>query len=193
MTTTTKLTAMTDLNVTLPSPLNTVIGYMVFSDMRLPAPVTGLAGTEPPPNNSVLVDFSTMRKPMPVIGHPMCEAAKSTLFVLRILMPTYPSAPHVKDTGPAKEDTHVSSVAQPLSFSTNSPADVCLLLLRIVKPQQLQNHLSRKDRLAMVEVPLDLNLVPRGVLLHNPFVLNKAVHLVLNLNSVPNLSVQNGL
>jgi len=170
---------------------------MVFSDMRLPAPVTGLAGTEPPPNNSVLVDFSTMRKPMPATGHPMSEAAKSTLSVLRILMPTYPSAPHVKDTGPAKEDTHVSSVAQPLLFSTNSPADVCLLLLRIVKPQQLQKHLSRRDRITvMAEVPLvPLNLVPRDVLLHNPFdnnPLNKTVPLVLNF--VPNLSsVQNAL
>lgn len=188
MTTTTKLTALTDLNVTLPSQLNIAIGYMEFSAMRLPAPVTGLAGMELPLNNSVLVDFSTMRILMLVIGHLMFEAARSTLYVLRIPMPMYPSAHLVKDTGLAKVDTLVFSVAQLLLFSTNNLADVYLLLLRIVKHQQLQKHLLRNliQAVEMDKVPL---------VQFNPALVPKVAHpQVVILNSVPNLRVvQNSL
>jgi len=162
---------------THPSPLNTVIGYTVFSVMRLLAPVTGLAGMELLPNSSVLVDFSITKKLMHVTGHPMSEAARSTHSVPRILMPTYPSAPLVKDTGPAKEDILVSNVAQLLLFLTNSPADVWLLLLKIVKLQQLQKHLLKKDRHLMDQVS---HVVTSRVVVGH--------RLVPNL--VPNLSVK---
>lgn len=124
VTTPTNMTALADLNVTHPSLPNTVIGCTVSSVMRLLALVIGPAGMELLLNSSVLVDFSTMRKHMLVIGHPMLQAARSTLSVLRILMPMYPLVPLVKDTGPAKEGTLVSSVAQPLLCLTNSLADV---------------------------------------------------------------------
>jgi len=129
---------------TLPSPLNTAIGCMVSSVMKLLALVTGPAGTELPLNSSVLVDFSITKKLMLVIGHPMLQAARSTLSVLKILMPMYHLVPLVKDTGPAREDTPVSSVAQPLLFSTNSLADVFPHLQLIVKSRQPQNRLLLK-------------------------------------------------
>lgn len=187
VTTTTKLTALTDLNVTLPSQLNIAIGYMEFSAMRLPAPVTGLAGMELPLNNSVLVDFSTMRILMLVIGHLMFEAARSTLSVLKIPMPMYPSAHLVKDTGLAKVDTLVSNVAQLLLFLTNNLADVYLLLLRIVKHQQLQKHLLRREIQAVEMDKVPLVQLP-------PALVPKVAHPPVVLSSVPNLRVvQNSL
>jgi len=157
--------------------------------MKLLAPVIGLAGMELLPNSSALADFSITKIPMPVTGHPMSEAARSTHSVPRILMPTYPSAPLVKDTGLVKEDILVFNVAQPLLFLTNKPADVWHLLLKIAKPQQLLKRLLRRinsvEKAKVLLVPPRL-VVPNPVLNPNP-ALNP--HPALKLNSVHNLRV----
>ena len=53
---------------THPSALITVTGSMASSVTRHPAPATGLAGMEPPPSSSVLVDSFTMKRHTHVTG-----------------------------------------------------------------------------------------------------------------------------
>lgn len=121
---------------THPRVLNTATGCTVFSDTRPHVPATGPAGTEPPRNSSVSVDYCTMRRPMPATGLKMLPAVKS-IHCAR-MMPTAmsPLENLVTDTGPAREDIPGSKDVPPCWSLTRTGRGVSRRPLRIVKSPQ---------------------------------------------------------
>merc|ERR1712203_1222420 len=100
--------------------LSTATGSTASLATRLPARATGPAGTAQQPSSSALVGCCTTRRPTPATGPRMWPAARSILCARMTQTAMCPLASPATDTGRARVDPRVCSVAPPCLCSTRT-------------------------------------------------------------------------